>query len=77
MAITPHEAVRSILSHYVTKLQQISVKLDGEDLLQLGVERGPKMGELLAQLLDARLDRLVVTREDEVCFVKKQQRQLM
>jgi len=73
MAITPHETVRSILSHYVTKLQSMAVKLTGDDLMQLGIERGPKMGELLKQLLDARLDRVVVTREDEVNFVVKRQ----
>lgn len=76
MAITPYETVRSLLSHYVTKLQQIRVKLDGDDLFRLGVTRGPEMGEMLAKLLDARLDRLVVTREDEVCFVQNQCKEL-
>lgn len=70
MAITPHETVRSALSHYVTKLQLITVKLNGDDLFRLGVSRGPEMGEMLAKLLDARLDRLVVTREDELSFVQ-------
>jgi hypothetical protein len=37
----------------------------------LGVPEGPLFGNILEELLDARLDRVVVSREDEIGFVRK------
>ena len=45
--------------------------LDGNDLIALGVPEGPRVGELLNALLDARLDGLVSTREEEETYVKR------
>ncbi|MEA3465380.1 MAG: CBS domain-containing protein [Thermodesulfobacteriota bacterium] len=69
MARTPHETVRSAISYYVTRLQGVKTHLDGDDLFHLGVERGPVMGQMLGQLLDARLEGVIITRQDEECFV--------
>ncbi|MDY0189644.1 MAG: CBS domain-containing protein [Desulfuromonas sp.] len=69
MAKTSHETVRALLSHYVTKLRSIKTVLNGADLLQLGVAAGPDVGTMLHQLLAAKIDGVVTTKEDETAFI--------
>ena len=45
--------------------------LNGYDLLELGVPRGPLMGEIVRTLSDARLDGKVWSREEEVAVVRR------
>jgi tRNA nucleotidyltransferase (CCA-adding enzyme) len=71
MASTTREEVRKAISHYFTKLRTISTVLKGDDLKKMGFEPGPVYREILDGLLDARLNRQVKTREDEVDFVRK------
>lgn len=55
---------------YLDELRCIKPILNGEDLLALGVPQGPRIGELLDELLEARLDGQVETRRDEMNFVR-------
>lgn len=45
--------------------------LTGDDLLALGMARGPAVGELLGELLRGRLDGELVTRDDELDYVRR------
>ncbi|MFQ5934257.1 MAG: CCA tRNA nucleotidyltransferase, partial [Dehalococcoidia bacterium] len=56
---------------YLSDLRPVKSCLNGGDLLALGVPRGPGMGRLLEELLKARLDRKVTSKEDEIAFVKR------
>jgi tRNA nucleotidyltransferase (CCA-adding enzyme) len=56
---------------YLDELLHVSPLLDGTDLLALGVPQGPRVGELLHALLEARLEGLVSTRDDEEAYVKR------
>ena len=56
---------------YLDELQHVSPRLDGNDLMALGVREGPAVGLVLTKLLDARLDGLVVSLEDEENFVRR------
>lgn len=58
------------LELYLTELRQARPLLDGDDVMALGVVEGPRVGEILSALLDARLDGLVSTREDEESLVR-------
>lgn len=71
MARTSSDAVRLAISHYMTQLRDVKPLLNGKELLKIGVERGPQIGDLLKRLRDARLDGVVVSRRDEVAFVRK------
>lgn len=55
---------------FMTRLRGTKTALRGDDLLQMGMEPGPKIKDLLAQLLDVRLDGLVKTRAQERAFVQ-------
>jgi tRNA nucleotidyltransferase (CCA-adding enzyme) len=55
---------------YKTKLENIKVILDGNDLLELGVPQGIQVGTTLKQLLYAKLEGGLESRLDEVHYVQ-------
>ncbi len=59
------------LRRYLDELQHMRPLLTGSDLMALGVKEGPAVGLLLTELLDARLDGLVESVEDEEEFVRR------
>ena len=59
----PTVAVR--LREYVDELRHVRPLLGGGDLISMGAPEGPLVGQLLRKLLDARLDGLIETIEDE------------
>jgi tRNA nucleotidyltransferase (CCA-adding enzyme) len=70
MARTGYEEARRLISHFITHLRPVTCFLRGRDLQALGFKPGPLYREILDRLLTARLDGAVVTREDEIAFVK-------
>lgn len=56
---------------YLDGLRHARPLLDGDDLMALGVREGPAVGLLLAKLLDAKLDGLVESVEDEEAMVRR------
>jgi tRNA nucleotidyltransferase (CCA-adding enzyme) len=56
---------------YLEKWQHVQTVIDGNDLLAMGVPKGPEIGRLLAQLLTARLDGEIVTEIEERSLVQK------
>ena len=62
---TDDALVRERLELYLRELRHVKPILNGDDLLGMGVPEGPLVGELLGDLLRARLEGLLSTREDE------------
>ena len=56
---------------YLDELRHVRPLLDGDDLMALGVREGPEVGLLLTKLLDAKLDGLVESVEDEEAMVRR------
>ena len=57
------------LGSYLNELRGAATILRGGDLIELGVAEGPRIGELLREILDARLNGLIAAREEEVQLV--------
>lgn len=76
MAKSRSSEVKRYISLYFTKLHGVRTQIGGEELKQLGVERGPRFKELLDLVLSAKLNGQVVSREDEIELVKKLQQSL-
>jgi tRNA nucleotidyltransferase (CCA-adding enzyme) len=70
MAKARQERAKKYISLYLTHLRNVKVTLTGDDLKKAGIPPGPRYREILAELLDAKLDGLVGTHEDELEFVK-------
>jgi len=65
------EAARERLRRYLAEWRYVKSALDGHDLARLGVAQGPRMGQLLKSLRNARLDGQVRSREDEESWVRR------
>jgi tRNA nucleotidyltransferase (CCA-adding enzyme) len=62
--------VKKSLSQYITQLRHITTSLTGKDLKKMGLEPGPIYKETLQAVLDAKLNGLVRTRNDELNFAR-------
>ena len=63
-------AARQHLELYIEELQLIRPILDGNDLKRMGITTGRKIGQILKQLTNAKLDHKVRTRGEEERLVK-------
>ena len=68
-ALGASEADRARLGDYLDNLRGVRTALTGDDIIALGVAKGPEVGRVLGALRDARLDGLVAGREGEEAFV--------
>jgi tRNA nucleotidyltransferase (CCA-adding enzyme) len=68
---TSSERAKEWLELYLNKLHHIKPSLNGEALLALGVAPGPRMGQILQALQDARLDGKVENEQQEKALVKE------
>jgi tRNA nucleotidyltransferase (CCA-adding enzyme) len=71
MAATKREAVRKAISHYCVHLRFVRPLLKGQDLKTLGLAPGPRYRRILDDLLNARLNGRVESREDEIALARK------
>jgi tRNA nucleotidyltransferase (CCA-adding enzyme) len=69
MARTQREEVRRMISHYFHKYRDMRTELKGRDLQVLGLEPGPLYRRILDELLDARLNGKLMSRQDEIDYV--------
>ena len=69
--ITESPVAAQRLTRYLNQLRFVSPLLNGKDLLDMEVPPGPLVGQILRQLLEAKLDGQVSTEEDERQLVRE------
>ena len=62
---------RDNLNRYIHQWRNVRPLLTGRDLVRLGVPQGPRIGELLDSLRDARMEGRVHTRESEKALIRQ------
>jgi tRNA nucleotidyltransferase (CCA-adding enzyme) len=65
MSLTIQERVKQWMSRFITQLRNVRPMLTGHDLKRLGIPPGPGYKQVLAELLQARLNGEVITADDE------------
>lgn len=63
--------VKHYLLYYKLKLQSINTEITGQDLLELGIKPGPLFKRLLKEVLKAKIQGYIYTKEDELSYAKK------
>ena len=58
--------VKQRLGEYLDRLRHITGDVDGRELQAMGISKGPKIGEILGRLRDARLDGAVSTKSGQL-----------
>ncbi len=71
MAKSKQERAKKYISLYLTHIRNIKVTLTGDDLKQMGIPPGPKYRRILAELLDAKLDGIIRSHDEEIEFIKR------
>ena len=69
MAKTRNEKTKRLISSYFTRLKGEKIYLTGKDLIRMGFESGPIFREIFERLLEARLNDITKTWDDERQFV--------
>jgi tRNA nucleotidyltransferase (CCA-adding enzyme) len=73
MAKTIQVETRRYISLYFTQLKDTKPLLRGADLIEMGIKPGPSIKTTLSNLLKARLDEQVITRQDEMAYISRTQ----
>ncbi|MFH1980575.1 MAG: CBS domain-containing protein [Pseudomonadota bacterium] len=68
MAAAEKDATKQTISGFITRLRHIQPRLNGQDLIDLGLTPGPIFREIIEHVRDAKLDGRVSTREDELAL---------
>ena len=71
MARTRSDEVKKSLSNYITYSESLKPLLTGGDLKAMDIREGPIYREILDKLKDAKVDRSLKTREEEMAFVSE------
>lgn len=69
--LSNHEFVRAKLEEYASEPILPPPLLRGDDLLALGVEQGPLMGEILRKVTDAQLEGRLTDMDGAIAYAKK------
>ena len=71
LALAGSATARRAVAEYTTRTASVAPMLGGDDVIALGVPRGPRVSELLDALRDARVDDLVRDRDGEAAYVRE------
>ncbi|MCK4352317.1 CCA tRNA nucleotidyltransferase [candidate division WOR-3 bacterium] len=63
--------VKSRIIKFLQVYKKVKLKINGKDLIKLGIKEGPLYKELLSATLYAKLDGMVRTKKEELEFAKK------
>ncbi len=66
------EGKQDIIKDYLTIYKNTKIELNGNDIINLGVKKGPDIHICLEKLLKAKLDGEIRTKEDEINMIKKE-----
>ena len=70
MVCANSEIAKKRISLYHTRLRHVAITISGKDLLEMGFAPGPLFSKTLQAVLEAKLNGLVKTREDEFAFIR-------
>lgn len=59
------EGIRRAVSRYITTLRLVTCTIGGDELKRMGLVPGPRFGQIMQRLRDARLDREISSPEEE------------
>ncbi|QJB57723.1 CBS domain-containing protein [Pseudodesulfovibrio sp. zrk46] len=66
MARSRKEHIRRNISQYLSRLRYMTIEIDGNDLLHLGIEPGPVYSKILNKVMAAKIDGVVETKDEQV-----------
>jgi tRNA nucleotidyltransferase (CCA-adding enzyme) len=74
MAATKQKRVKQGISDFITRLRNTRTEVTGKDLKGFGIEPGPIYREILDAVLEAKLNGMLKTAEDEYAYARERMR---
>ena len=71
IARAEEKGIEKRIFDYLSKLKNIKIKVDGNDLKQMGYKPSPEFTQILEELKKAKLDGEIETREEELDYIRK------
>ncbi len=71
LARTGNEELRKLVSHYLTHLMTVKPLISGKEIEKLGAVQGPDIRVIKEQLFDARLDKQVRSKDEELALARE------
>ncbi|MDL2313496.1 CBS domain-containing protein [Desulfovibrio sp. OttesenSCG-928-C14] len=71
MTMPSMQGLKKELANFLSRLWNMTIDVTGDDLLSLGLERGPQVGLILKGLFSAKADGQVNTREEQLELAAK------
>ena len=63
--------IKSAIDLYLNRWRHVRPSLSGKDIIALGADQGPLVGEVLRELKNARIEGKIATRQEEVDLAKE------
>jgi len=76
MVSSDNKYLKKGIFKYLKKLKDIKLEINGNDLKKIGIIDGIKIGFILKELLNAKLDNKIANKNDELSFVENIQRDI-
>jgi len=70
IARAEEKGIEKCIFDYLSKLKNIKIKVDGNDLKQMGYKPSPEFTQILEELKKAKLDGEIETKEEELDYIK-------
>ena len=70
-AFTNDNRTRNHLENYLTNFRKIRREINGNELKKLGIKPGPLFGKILDEIYEARIDKVINSKEGEIELAKK------
>lgn len=70
MTFAGPEKVKKAISNYHTNLRHVTLNIKGKDLIKMGIAPGPVFRKTFKAVLDARLNGMIKSRDEELEFIR-------
>ncbi|MGM0436700.1 MAG: CBS domain-containing protein [Bacillota bacterium] len=71
LAVSDNKKLKENVELYYEELRDVTINIDGHDLIELGVEPGPEIKEILQKVWKKKLNKKLETEQEERDFVRK------
>ena len=70
-AKSKNKNMRSAIEHFICRHRFVTLSINGRDLNKIGIPSGIKMGKILERILDAKIDKKVHSRREEIQMARQ------
>lgn len=71
LVVNEDKDIEEKINLYLNELQYIKINTTGKDLIKTGLTPGPLFGEILRELLEAKINQEIITPEEEQKYIRR------